>query len=47
MKNKIQRLYFRYSWYWETFLPSKPRYGDYRGRGRSGRWRKIFLADSD
>jgi len=38
----IYRMYLHYSWYWQCYIPKKPRYGNYRGMGYSGRYRKIL-----
>lgn len=41
MKNKMINFHLHYSWYWQTLVPKKPRYGNHYSKGWSSRWRKM------
>ena len=42
MKNKLYRMQYIYSYYWEAFVPKNGRHGNYFLRGRNSRFSKTL-----
>ncbi len=40
MRNKIGKLFWVYSFFWQTYVPVKPKYGNHYSKGWTSRWRK-------